>query len=355
MGQTAYPTPITMTHKHPATNRLIGSLVFLLFFLIFLILFYYNGEHWFRSILLYLSAAAWARSFVTHLPLAHAVASRFVAGETIDAAMKATRALNERGMSVTLDYLGESVTAAAEANQARDEILRLLDQIQQTGVQANVSLKPSQLGLKLDEDLARDNLIQILSRANQYQNKIRLDMEESAMVDKTLALYRWLRDQKGFNNVGVVIQAYLYRSEADVRHLVAEGAWVRLCKGAYAEPPELAFPLKADTDANYLKLTEIMLSETARQNGVYLGVATHDTAMIEGTKAFARQTHIPTEAFEFQMLYGIRPELQQALVEQGYRVRIYVPYGTAWYPYFMRRLAERPANLWFFISNLFRR
>lgn len=246
-------------------------------------------------------------------------------------------------------------TTRDEAFIARDEILRLLDRIYQSGVQANVSVKLSQLGIKIDPDLARESVRQILSRAQQYENRIRLDMEESALVDSTLGLYRWLRDEAGFHNVGVVIQAYLYRSEADVRRLVEEGAWVRLCKGAYAEPPELAFPVKADTDANYVKLMEMLLSQTARQNGVYLGVATHDEKMIAAAKAYSQQEQIPLDQFEFQMLYGIRPEMQQALVAEGYRVRVYVPYGTAWYPYFMRRLAERPANLWFFISNFLRR
>lgn len=343
------------TYHKSIPYRLVGRVIFLLTLLLFFILFYYNGEQWLRAILLYLSAAAWARTLVTHLPLARPVVRRFVAGETIDEAMKATKALNQQGMSATLDYLGESVTSPEEAFIARDEILRLLDQIHINGVQANVSVKPSQLGIKIDPALTRESLVQILSRARQYQNRIRLDMEESALVDTTLNLHRWLRDEAGFDNVGVVIQAYLYRSEADVRRLVDEGTGVRLCKGAYKEPPELAFPIKADTDANYIKLMQMLLSPTARQNGVYLGVATHDTKMIEATKAYAREQQISPDAFEFQMLYGIRPELQQALVAQGYRIRIYVPYGTAWYPYFMRRLAERPANLWFFLSNFLRR
>ena len=344
-----------MLRKNPLSLRLAHKLIFLLILSLFLILFYYNGEQWLRAVLLYLSAAAWSRSLVTHLPLTRPVVRRFVAGETIDEAMTTTKALNQRGMLVTLDYLGESVTSREEAFVARNEILNLLDQVHKTGVQANVSLKLSQLGVKIDPELARESLVQLLSRARQYNNKIRLDMEESALVDTTLEIYRWLRHDAGFQNVGVVIQAYLYRSEADVRCLVESGAWVRLCKGAYAEPPEQAFPIKADTDANYIKLVEMLLSPEARQKGVYLGVATHDTNMIEATKVYARQQQISPDAFEFQMLYGIRPELQQALVDEGYKMRVYVPYGTAWYPYFMRRLAERPANLWFFLSNLLRR
>ena len=344
-----------MSRKNTLSHRLAYKLLFLLVLLLFLILFYYSGEQWLRTFLLYLSAAAWARTLVTHLPLARPVVRRFVAGESIDEAMAATQALNQRGMLATLDYLGESVTSREEAFIARDEILNLLDQVHQTGVQANVSLKLSQLGLKIDPALTRESLVQLLTLARETNNKIRLDMEESALVDITLDIYRWLREEAGFENVGVVIQAYLYRSEADVRRLVESGAWVRLCKGAYAEPPELAFPVKADTDANYIKLVKMLLSPEARQNGVYLAVATHDANMIEATKAYVREQHIPSDAFEFQMLYGIRPELQRALVDEGYRVRIYVPYGTAWYPYFMRRLAERPANLWFFLSNLLRR
>jgi proline dehydrogenase len=196
---------------------------------------------------------------------------------------------------------------------------------------------------------------QILAEAAKYQNKVRIDMEESATVNDTFDIYRTLRDEDGFNNTGVVVQAYLYRTEKDVRQLIDEGAWIRLCKGAYAEPPELAFPIKADTDANYVKLLQMMLSEKARQNGVYIGIATHDEKMINAAIEYVQDNQISRDAFEFQMLYGIRRELQEALVQQGYRLRIYVPYGTAWYPYFVRRLAERPANLWFFISNFFRK
>jgi proline dehydrogenase len=183
---------------------------------------------------------------------------------------------------------------------------------------------------------------------------VRIDMEDSPLVDTTLEIYRTLRDADGLSNVGVVIQAYLHRSEADVRRLVEEGGWVRLCKGAYAEPADVAFANKADTDANFVKLTQMMLSDEARANGVYLGVATHDEKMIQATIDYANAHQIPPTTYEFQMLYGIRRELQESLVQRGYRMRIYVPYGAAWYPYFVRRLAERPANLWFFISNFFR-
>jgi len=317
-------------------------------------LLYRNGENWLRSILLYLSRAGWARSIVTGFGPAWRVANRFVAGESVHEAIDAARQINARKMAVTLDYLGESVLAAAEANAARDQILWLLDRIHAAGIDANVSLKLSQLGLNLDENLAVDNLRAILTRARQYNRRVRIDMEESALVDTTLDIYRRMRHGEGFENVGVVIQAYLFRSEGDVRQLIEEGAWVRLVKGAYKEPPDIAFAAKADTDASTVKLMQMMLSETAQRNGVYLAVASHDEAIIRATQEYAQRNHIPSSAYEFQLLYGIRRDIQEALVAGGYKVRIYVPYGTAWYPYFMRRLAERPANLWFFVSNFFR-
>jgi proline dehydrogenase len=317
-------------------------------------LLYRYGEHWLRLLLLYLSHAPWARQVVGDLPLARRVAARFVAGETINEALLTALTLNRQGMAATLDYLGESVTTEAEAAGARDEILRLLQRIEDTGVDANVSVKLSQLGLKLDATRALENVRCIVERASQVGNRIRIDMEDSSLVDKTLEIYRTLR-QEGFTNVGAVIQAYLYRSEADVRQLIQEGASVRLCKGAYAEPAHIAFPVKADTDANYVRLMQLMLGEEARQKGVKLAVATHDEAMVQATINFARDNGISADEFEFQMLHGIRRELQRKLVQQGYQVRIYVPYGRAWYPYLMRRLAERPANIWFFVSNFVRR
>ncbi len=325
------------------------------FFILLGIGVYLYGERWLRLILIYLSHAGWARQLISGLPIARRVARRFVAGETIDEAMAATQALNARELMVTLDYLGESVTDEAVANDCRDEILGILDRIEAAGLDANVSVKLSQLGLRIHPDIALENMRQILERAQRYDNRVRIDMEESELVDKTLDIYRTLRDEMGYPNVGVVIQSYLYRSERDVTRLIDEGAWVRLCKGAYAEPPEIAFSHKADTDANYVKLTQMMLGEEARANGVYLGIATHDEDMINAALDFAESQGISPDEYEFQMLYGIRRDLQDSLVSQGYRVRTYVPYGTAWYPYFVRRLAERPANMWFFISNLFKR
>lgn len=327
------------------------------------------SETWLRHLLLYLSKTAWARQIVTDLPLAWTVASRFVAGTDLEAAITTTRQLNEKGMSVTLDFLGESVSNAAEARAARDEILNLLQRIHESGVRANVSLKLSQLGLHLSERLAEENLLSIIECAIHYRNRVRIDMEDSPTIDATFRIYHKARElcmentvgndnivygRMNHDNVGVVIQSYLYRSEADVAQLVREGAWVRLVKGAYAEPPEVAYPLKADTDANYIKLTRMMMSEEARANGVYPAIATHDEKIIEDVVNYAAANHIPCESYEFQMLYGIRRELQESLVQRGYQMRVYVPYGTAWYPYFIRRLAERPANLWFFLSNFFR-
>ncbi len=317
-------------------------------------LIFRNGEKWLRLILLYLSQAGWARQLVSNWSVSWAVASRFVAGSDRDAAIETTRAANGRGMLVTLDFLGESCTSEGEALQARAEILRLLDDIERHKLRANVSIKPTQLGLKLDPVLARDNICALVQRANEFGNFIRIDMEDHPTTDTTLQIYRHIRHNAGLDNVGVVIQSYLYRSEQDIEELIEEGASVRLCKGAYAEPPEVAFPHKIDVDANYLNLSRLLLSPKARSKGVYPAFATHDPAMIDDIKRYVRANNIPSGAFEFQMLYGIRRDLQEQLVQEGYKVRVYTPYGTAWYPYFVRRLAERPANLWFFISNFVR-
>lgn len=313
-----------------------------------------HGESWLRGGLLYLSNAGWARSVVTDTDLAWRVASRFVAGTTKDEAAVVAADLNRRGLKVTLDYLGESVNRPEDATDARDEILSLVDMIHAKQLDSGVSLKLSQLGLLLDESLAADSLCQIVQRAAEKDMFVRIDMEDSPTVDTTLRLQDSLRHEHGLTNVGVVIQAYLYRSEADVARLLQDGVSIRLCKGAYAEPPEVAFPVKADTDANYLNLSRIMLGEEARRRGARPAFATHDEAMVNGVIDYTQKHGIGVDEFEFQMLYGIRRELQERLVAQGYNVRIYVPYGAAWYPYFMRRLAERPANLKFFASNLVR-
>lgn len=342
-------------YNNKSTNKRFFLLIPLLFLISLSLILYKFGERWLKHLLIYLSHASWARNLVTNLGIARPVARRFVAGETLDEALIATRSLNANGLLVTLDYLGEQVTDEVIAAECRDEILGLLDKIAEFGLSANVSVKLTQLGLRIREEIALNNLRQILERAKSQNNRIRIDMEESDLVDSTLRVYRTLRDQYGFNNVGVVIQAYLYRSGADVKELIDEGAWVRLCKGAYAESPEVAFPDKADTDANFILLAKSMLSDLARENGVFLAVASHDEQIINEIKEYVHRIRTPKNNFEFQMLYGIRRDLQDQLVKEGYQVRAYVPYGTAWYPYLVRRLAERPANLWFFVSNFLRR
>mgnify|MGYP003382725871 CR=1 FL=1 len=313
------------------------------------------GESWLRSIILYLSNAGWARRVVTGFGPAWSVASRFIAGESVDQAIGVAQTLNRAGMSVALDFLGESVSDAREAADARDHILELIEQIHLSGVDAYISVKLSQLGLKIDENLALANMRALLEAAQRHNIRVRIDMEESALVNITLDIYRTLRHGEGFDNVGVVIQSCLYRSEDDVRALIDEGAWVRLVKGAYKEPASVAYVAKSEVDAAFVRLTEAMLSPEAHAKGAFLSVASHDDAMIEAALDFARLHQISPRDFEFQMLYGIRRERQRALAAQGWQMRIYVPYGTAWYPYFMRRLAERPANLWFFVSTFFQK
>jgi proline dehydrogenase len=308
-----------------------------------------------RSFFLYLSAAPNARKTLMALPFATRVARRFVAGDTLDDAIRVVQTLNKKGLLVSLDHLGENVNSEADANRAVQAYLDLLARIAVTGVNSNVSLKLTQLGLDIGEDVCLTNMRRILQYAQERSNFVRIDMEGSDYTERTLKIFRSLREDYGFKNVGVVIQAYLYRSEQDVRELSAEGVNIRLCKGAYKEPPEIAFPEKADVDKNYIKLMQIYLADEARATGAYIGVATHDDNMINATKAFAAEHQIGKDKFEFQMLYGIRPQAQEQLVTEGYKVRVYVPYGSEWYPYFMRRLAERPANVWFIVKNLFSR
>jgi proline dehydrogenase len=305
-----------------------------------------------RSTLLYLARSKRAKATLMALPGARRASRRFVAGETLNDTIGAVRALNEKGLLVSLDHLGENVYSAADADRAVQAYLETLERIAQTGVKANVSLKLTQLGLDVGEAVCMANVRRVLNCAQTHQNFVRIDMEGSAYTEKTLHVFRALRQE--FSNVGIVIQAYLRRSEADVRELAAEGANIRLCKGAYQEPPNVAFPQKSDVDANFVKLVEIFLDDAARAKGAYIGVATHDERMIEATKAYATQHAIGKDQFEFQMLYGVRPQAQTQLAADGYKVRVYVGYGTEWYPFFMRRLAERPANLGFILKNLFR-
>ncbi|MBX3062847.1 MAG: proline dehydrogenase family protein [Anaerolineae bacterium] len=307
-----------------------------------------------RSLLLFLSTAKLARRVFMAMPFSGRLVRRFVAGESLDEAIAVTQALNAKGLLVTLDHLGENVFTEADANKATQAYLDLLDRIAVSKVNANASLKLTQLGLDVSEEVCLQNMRRILSKAKEHGNFVRIDMESTAYTERTLRLYRTLRDEYDFRNVGVVIQAYLRRSESDVRQLAAEGTNIRLCKGAYMEPPELAFPEKFEVDANYVRLMQIYLDQPALNSGAYIGAATHDDKMIAATQQTATERAIPKERFEFQMLYGIRPQRQQQIVNEGYKMRVYVPYGTEWYPYFMRRLAERPANVGFLLKNLLR-
>jgi len=306
-----------------------------------------------RSIFLYLARARWAQNLMMRIGPARRTAYRFVAGDTLEAAIEICHKLNQKGLEITLDHLGESVEDEAGANQATEDYLRMLDTIAEAGVRATASLKLTALGLDIREDLCLTNMRRILDRAQATNNHVTIDMEGSDYTEATLRVYRILHQE--YKNVGVVIQAYLYRSEKDVKELAAEGAFIRLCKGAYKEPPDRAFPDKSDVDANFIHLVQLFLAPEAIQAGAYIGIATHDEKMINAATAHIKANDIPYENFEFQMLYGIRGKLQEQLRDDGFRTRIYVPYGTHWYPYYMRRLAERPANVWFIISNFFRR
>jgi proline dehydrogenase len=293
------------------------------------------------------------KHWMTTFPPVRQAARRFVAGERLEEAIEAIRALNRQGILATLDHLGENTQTREDAVRAADEYLRILDAIRDHGLRSSVSLKLTQMGLDLDESFGYQNTKRIVEKAKEHKNFVRIDMESSAYTDRTLTLYERLR-REGYGNVGVVIQSYLYRSERDVERLIELGANVRLCKGAYAEPPAVAFPRKRDVDRNFLKLLEKLWGSEARARGVYVAVATHDERIIRWAKIRAQELGISRDEFEFQMLYGIRRDLQQRLVGEGYRVRVYVSYGREWYPYFMRRLAERPANLLFLARHLVR-
>lgn len=283
---------------------------------------------------------------------ARTMAHRFVAGETTAEAIAAVDALSTQGVLATLDYLGENVTSEARANSSTTAILSLIEAIEASGVRSGISVKLTQLGLDLSSVLVAKNLERIVARAADAGCFVRIDMESFEYVQPTLDLFEelWAR----YRNVGVVIQSYLYRSDDDIARLVDLGASVRLVKGAYDEPIEVAYPDKADADAGFLRLMEQLFSDRARAQGVFPAIATHDTRLIDWAKNHARHRNISSDHFEFQMLYGIRPSLQRQLAAEGYRVRAYVPYGEQWYPYFMRRLAERPANVLFLARNLLR-
>ena len=313
-----------------------------------------------RSLLIYLSQANWARNFVMSLPLARRTALRFVAGESLDDALRSVKELNLAGYLVTLDLLGEHTSTEAKAETITKEILELIDAIAQSKLQSSISVKLSQIGLLLSEDLCAQNLAAILSLAEKKSIFVRIDMEDSPSLEATLRLAR----QNGASHLGLVIQSYLYRSESDTRELVSEGFAIRLVKGAYKEPAELAYPKKKDVDEAFDRLTDFLLSASlntqtlqnaSKTRPPLAAIASHDEERIDFAKKRAAELGVAKELLEFQMLYGIRRNLQEGLLAEGYPVRIYVPFGQEWYPYFMRRLAERPANLWFFLSNLVKR
>ena len=302
-----------------------------------------------RQGLLWLSERQGVFNFVRRNGLARRFASRFVAGESIDQGVEAARELSRRGITASLDLLGESVSAEAEAVAARDQYLRMLDQMAASGAEVNVSVKLTQMGLDIAEELCEANMTAILEKAAILHGFVRLDMEGSDYTQRTLDFFRTRLFDRFGAHCGVVIQSMLRRSEQDVEDMIALKARVRLCKGAYLEPPTIAFPDKADVDRNYVRLMERLLAA-----GNYPGIATHDEAIIAHARDFVRRQGVGTDRFEFQMLYGVRRDLQESLRQAGFRLRVYIPFGTQWYPYLMRRLAERPANIAFFLGNIVR-
>jgi proline dehydrogenase len=302
-----------------------------------------------RSALIYLSRQEGLKDFATRFSLFKKLTTRFIAGETIDEAIVAIREINARGCSASFDHLNESVNSASETEAEVSEYLNVLAQIDATGIDSNVSIKLTQFGLEIDPELAYRNARRVVEDAARRGNFVRVDMEASNVTQATIDVFKRLRSEFGLNDVGIVVQAYLYRTENDVRDLLKIPARIRLCKGAYNEPPEVAYPEKQKVDENYVRVMQLLLS-----SGTYHGIATHDPKMIDATIDFAQREGIGKDAFEFQMLYGIRRDLQEKLARDGYGMRVYVPYGKHWYPYFMRRLAERPANIWFVMKNLFR-
>jgi proline dehydrogenase len=318
-----------------------------------------------RTVLIYLSKAEWMRRLVMRVPLARRVAMRFVAGETLEEAIEVVRKLNTGGLYATMDQLGEHTTNQAQAVQTTEDILKILAEIDRSGVRSGLSIKLTQVGLGMDNALCEANLARILKDAQKKNLFVRIDMEDWECLESTLEVYWKIRHEHKFDNVGMVIQSYLYRSEEDIAALLEADTKIRLVKGAYKEPAEVAYPKKADVDAAFDRITRQLLEHAAKPDSPALGdegrwppvtaLGTHDEARINYGIKTAEELGVPREKLEIQMLHGIRRDLQQSLAAQGYPVRVYVPFGTEWYPYFMRRLAERPANLWFFISSLFRK
>ena len=306
--------------------------------------------HLLRQLFISISTSKSLRSFAENSSLGQKMSRRFVAGTQLADAIAATRAVNAKGLTVSIDNLGENVTNAEEARHSAQLYHGMLDAIQQQDLKANISLKLTHMGLDVDEKLARELVTGLVEHAVRLDNFVRVDMEGSPYTQRTLDFVHELHSMPGHKGkVGAVIQSYMRRSERDVEELIAKGIRIRLCKGAYKEPADIAFQEKSEVDANYLKLTRMLL-----KSGIYHGIATHDERIIRETQAFATREKLARESFEFQMLHGIRRDLQDGLAKQGWRLRVYIPFGSEWYPYLMRRLAERPANLFFIVRNLFR-
>ena len=300
-----------------------------------------------RNALLWLSGQEGLKDFATRFRFFKKLTTRFVAGDTISETVPFIRQINSENCTASFDHLNESVGSAAEADQEVQEYLNILAKIDEERIRSTVSIKLTQFGLGLDPELAYRNARRVVEEAHRRGNFVRVDMEDSKVTQVTIDIFKRLRAEFDLNTVGIVLQSYLYRTFEDAQELVKLPARIRICKGAYNEPPEVAFPDKKDVDANYIKVMQLLLS-----SGVYHGIATHDPKMIDATINFATREGIGKEKFEFQMLYGVRRDLQRQLARDGFNVRIYVPYGKHWYPYFMRRLAERPANIWFVLKNL---
>jgi proline dehydrogenase len=300
-----------------------------------------------RNALLYLAKQEGLKDFATRFRPFKKMTTRFVAGEDMTEAVAAIREINARGAGASFDHLNESVASRAETEEEVREYNRVLAAIDETGIRSNVSIKLTQFGLEIDPELAYRNAREVVAEAARRGNFVRVDMEQSSVTQVTIDIFKRLRAEFDLNTVGIVLQSYLRRTERDVEDLLKIPARIRICKGAYNEPPEVAFPDKKDVDENYVRVMRTLLS-----SGVYHGIATHDPAMIEATTTYATREGIAKESFEFQMLYGVRRDLQVQLARDGYNMRVYVPYGKHWYPYFMRRLAERPANVWFVLKNM---
>jgi len=300
-----------------------------------------------RSALIWLSRQEGLKDFTTRFKPFKKLTTRFVAGDTIDDVIPIIQEMNAENTTASFDHLNESVESATEAEREVEEYLNILAKIDEQHVRSNVSIKLTQFGLGLDPELAYRNARRVVEDAHRRGNFVRVDMEDSKVTQVTIDIFKRLRAEFGLNDVGIVLQSYLYRTYSDAQELVKLPARIRICKGAYFEPPEVAYADKKDVDANYVKVMQLLLS-----SGIYHGIATHDPKMIDATIDFATREGIGKEKYEFQMLFGVRRDLQHQLARDGFNMRIYVPYGKHWYPYFMRRLAERPANIWFVLKNL---